>query len=118
MEDRREQIEALETLAEFNVRLVRNIEILIKELSGERLDDTDNFIKSIIDAMNWEIQVMNGTMEILNEDRQRIDREAFNQRIMAVGKAVVAKNDAQLAEAFTEVLPYFEGLGEAAAEVI
>ena len=63
MEDnRQEQIEALEILIEFNEKLVHNLPILVKELSGERLDDTDQFLKSVLDAMNWEIAVMNGTM--------------------------------------------------------
>lgn len=60
MEDqRREKVEALEVLVEFNGRLVKNIGILVKELSGNRLDDTDNFLQSIINAINWEIEVMN-----------------------------------------------------------
>ena len=51
MEDNRaEQIEALEVLTEFNDRLVHNMEIIVKELKGERLDDTDQFLKGIVDA--------------------------------------------------------------------
>ena len=73
-ENRKEQIEALEVLVDFNERLVKNIRILVKELSGERLDDTDNFIKGIVDAMNWEIQVMNGTMDVLNEGKVCIEK--------------------------------------------
>ena len=49
MEDNRaEQIEALQVLEEFNGRLVKNMEIIVKELSGERLDDTDQFLKGIV----------------------------------------------------------------------
>ena len=101
-ENRKEQIEALEVLVDFNERLVKNIRILVKELSGERLDDTDNFIKGIVDAMNWEIQVMNGTMDVLNEGKVRIEKEVFNQHIVA----------------FANVLPCFEQLGEAASQVM
>ena len=64
MEDnRKEQIEALEVLLEFNERLIRNMNIIVKELSGKRLDDTDKFLKSIVNALNWEIQVVNGTID-------------------------------------------------------
>ena len=119
MEDKRtEQVEALEVLVEFNERLVKNVGIVIKELSGARLDDTDKFIKGIIDAINWEIHVMNGTMELLNEGRVRVDKERFNEKIIALGEAVNAGNDAGLADAFEAILPYFEELGKAAAEVI
>lgn len=119
MEDiRKEQIEALEVLVEFNERLTKNIKIVIKELSGVRLPDTDKFIKSIIDAINWEIQVMNGTMDLLNEGSIRIDKEAFNEKTIGVGEAIAMKNDEELAKAFEAILPYFEELGKAAAEVI
>ena len=119
MEDsRKEQIEALEVLVEFNERLVKNLKIVVKELSGARLEDTDNFIKGIIDAMNWEIQVMNSTMDVLNDGKERINKEAFNRNITAVAEAVKDKDDAKLAKAFEEVIPCFEALGVAGAEVI
>lgn len=119
MEDiRQEQIEALEVLVEFNQRLVKNMGIVIKELSGARLDDTDKFIKGIVDAMNWEIEVMNGTMDLLNEGRVRVDKTGFNEKILALAAAINAGKDEEMAEAFREVLPYFEELGKAAAEVI
>ena len=51
-QNREEQKEALETLIEFNQRLVKNMNIIVKELSGQRLDDTDKFLKSILDAIN------------------------------------------------------------------
>ncbi len=119
MEDnRQEQIEALKVLAEFNVRLTKNMKIVVKELSGARLEDTDKFIKGIVDAMNWEIQVMNGTMSLLNEGKERIDKAAFNERIVAVSDAIASKDDAQMAAAFEAVRPYFENLGEAVTEVL
>ncbi len=119
MEDnRKEQIEALQVLTEFNGRLVKNMSILVKELSGERLDDTDNFEKAIIDAINWEIEVLNGTMELLNEGKERINKESFNKAVVTLGEAVASKDDAKMAEQFKNIIPVFEDLGKAAEEVI
>ena len=119
MEDKRaEQKEALETLVEFNERLLKNMNIVVKELSGARLDDTDKFLKSIIDAMNWEIGVMNGTMSLLNEGGERINKEQFNSKVIVFGEAVNEKDDAKMAAAIKELIPEFEGLGAAAREVI
>lgn len=119
MEDnRKEQMEALETLTEFNDRLVNNMQIIVKELSGNRLEDTDKFLKSILDAMNWEIQVVNGTMEALNEGKERVNKETFNDAVVALSNAVKENDDAKMAEAFTAIIPVFENLGESAKEVI
>lgn len=119
MEDNRaEQVEALEVLTEFNERLVHNMEIVVKELSGERLDDTDKFLKSIIDAINWEIQVVNGTMDLLNEGEVRVNKEPFNDAIIALSEAINQKDDARMAEEFKNVIPIFRQLGESAEEVI
>ena len=119
MEDnRKEQMEALETLTEFNDRLVNNMQIIVKELSGNRLEDTDKFLKSILDAINWEIQVVNGTMEVLNEGKERVDKETFNDAVVALSDAVKENDDAKMAEAFTAITPVFENLGKSAKEVI
>lgn len=119
MEDiRAEQKEALEVLVEFNEKLLHNIPILVKELSGERLEDTEDFKKSIIDAINWEVQVVNGTLDFLNEGKVRVDKEAVNEKILALGKAIKEKDDKKLAEAFSNVVSVFENLGKAAKEVI
>ena len=94
MENKREEeIEALEVLVDFNERLIKNMTIIVKELSGKRLDDTDKFLRSIVDAINWEIQVMNGTMELLNEDKERINKESFNSVIVSLGGAIAKKKD-------------------------
>lgn len=119
MEDaRKEQLEALEVLTEFNERLVKNMNIIVKELSGERLDDTDKFLKSIVDAINWEIQVVNGTMEVLNDGKERVNKESFNAAVVALSQAIGENDDAKMAEEFKKIIPVFEQLGVSAKEVI
>lgn len=117
-DNRAEQREALETLLDFNTRLIKNMKIIVKELSGERLDDTNAFLDGIVKALNWEIQVVNGTMELLNDGKERVDKESFNAKIVALSEAIAEKDDRKMAEAFDVVIPEFEALGKAAEEVI
>ena len=117
-DNRAEQKEALETLVEFNERLLKNMRFVNKELAGARLEDTDVFLGDILKAINWEIQVINGTMELLNEGKERIRKEEFNQVILELNDAVVKKDDAKMAEAFEKVIPEFENLEAAAHEVL
>lgn len=118
IENRIEQKEALKSLLEFNAGVVKNMTIIVKELSGERMDDTDTFLAEIIKALNWEIQVVNGTMDLLNEGKVRIEKGYFNEKVVALSDAVAEKDDAKMAEAFTELIPMFEVLGKAAEKVI
>lgn len=119
MEDNRaEKIEALETLVAFNDKVVKNIGIIIKELSGQRLEDTDKFQESIINAVNWEIQVMNATMDILNEGKERIEKNRFNEKVLAIGEAIKSGKDENVAVAFENLLPELETLGAVAREVL
>lgn len=119
MEDnRKEQTEALETLLKFNGRLINNMQIIVKELSGNRLEDTDKFLKLILDAMNWEIQVVNGTMEVLNAGKERVSKEVFNNAVIALSDAVKANDDTMMVKAFATIIPVFEKLGESVKEVI
>lgn len=119
MEDsRKEQVEALETLVEFNERLVKNMKILVKELSGDRLDDTEQFLKAIVDAINWEIQVVNGTLGVLNEGEERLNKEEFNGAVISLSDAIGTKDDAKMAEEFKRMIPVFEQLGTSAREAI
>ena len=118
MEDNRaEQKEALEVLIEFNDRVLKNMNIIVKEVSGERLEDTNQFLKGIVDALNWEIEVVNGTMGLLNEGKERIQKDAFNAAVLRLGDAIKANEDTAMAEAISALIPMFENLGAAAREV-
>ena len=113
-DNRTEQIEALATLVDFNTRLVKNMSIIVKELSCERLDDTDAFLNDILKAINWEIQVVNGTIDLINEDEIRLDKADFNEKVIALNDAFSEKNDSKMADAFKQLVPVFENLGIAA----
>jgi len=113
-----EKLEALEALAEFNDRLLKNLPTIISELSGSRQPDTDKYLKNIIDAINWEISVTNSTLDVINENQVRLDKEGFNQKVLALGSALSSNADSQIAVALQDLAPYFQQLSDAAKEVI
>ena len=116
--NRMEQLEALETLSQFNDRLLKNLPTIVAELTEGRQPDTDTYQKSITDAINWEITVMNATSDLLAEGNTAIDKEAFTQAILALNSALSSKVDSEIATAFQNLIPHFEALGAAAKEVI
>lgn len=115
---RSEQMEALKTLEEFNGKLVGNMKSLVNELSGNRLDDTDKLLKTVIDSLNWEINVVNLTMEVLNDGETRVDKDDFNKSVSALSEAIGSGDDTKMAGQFKEVIKVFENLDVAIKEVI
>lgn len=120
MEDLREQqLEALQVLKEYNQKLTKSVLLVVEELRGKRQKDTDEFLKKIIEGINWEIQIYNGTKELINADTVRVDREEMNRHVVAFGEAVEAKDDAKIADSFeTDILPLLTKLGDAAEEIL
>lgn len=116
MEDNRaEEKEALGALVEYSPKLLKGMQAVIKELEGNRQPDTDEYLKSVINGMNWEIQVLNGTMAYLNEDKQLIDKSEANNLFVDFGNAYQEKNDAKIAAQLEEkLIPFFTKLEEIA----
>ncbi len=81
---RKEQLEALKVLRDFQDKFISNTEILIDELSTERKEDTDKLLKSVTDAVNWEVGVLNGTLSYVNEKEELLSKEEINRAIMEV----------------------------------
>ena len=119
MEDMRaQQIEALEVFKDYNERLVRSMGNIIPELEGDRKEDTDKFLDEIIKGINWEIGILNGTMELINEDEERLKKEEINSSILELSKALEGKKDDEIAASFKETLPVFENFGKVAEEFL
>lgn len=107
----KEEIEALETLKEYNVKVVKALKEIIPELKGEKREDTDEFLQHIFKGINWEIQVLNGTMKYLNRENEVVSKEGANEIIIKLNEAVNDKDDVKIAGVLEEdLLPLLENL--------
>lgn len=116
MEDnRKEEKEALAVLAEYSPKLIKSMKAVVEELCGNRQPDTDEYLLSIIKGMNWEIEVLNGTMDYLNETEQVIDKAAANELFISFSRTYQEKDDIKLADAFEkDMIPFFTHLQDVA----
>lgn len=107
----KEEIEALETLKQYNVKVVKALNEIIPELKGEKKEDTDEYLQHIFKGINWELQVLNGTMKYLNREKEVVSKDSANEMIIKLNEAVNDKNDEKIAGVLEEdLLPFLENL--------
>ncbi len=120
MEDnRKEQVEALEALKDYNPKICKALKEIIPELRGEKKEDTQEYVEHIFRGVNWELQVINGTMELLNEKEQQVSKDSLNEMIVQVNDAYTSKEGEKLAQIIeTELLPFVERLESCIAKAL
>ncbi|MCI8300740.1 MAG: molecular chaperone [Lachnospiraceae bacterium] len=112
MEDnRKEQVEALEALKDYNPKICKALAEIVPELKGEKKEDTQEYVDHIFRGINWELQVINGTLTLLNEKEEQVSKDALNEMISHINDAYVSKLDEKLAGVIEEeLLPFAEKL--------
>lgn len=120
MDDLRiQQREVLETVMEYSEKLKKAINEILDELKICRKHDTIDFLKQIVDGLNWVIEAVNGTLPMLNEGKIRIEREKISQGVDFLSEALRLSDDQKIAEALeTQMLPFLSELHQASAEVL
>ena len=97
-----EEREILETLIEYSPKLIRGMQAVCTELCEERADDTDEYLKSVVEGMNWEIEVFNGLRDLFIEMGLSFDKEEMNSTILRFNDAYKAKDDIAIAKCFMD----------------
>ena len=116
--NRQEQLEAVKVLAGFQEKFIANTEILVKELTTEKKDDTDKLLKSVTDSLNWEIGVLGGTLSLINEKEEKLNKDDINAAVMKLSEALRGKDDKEIAEALeSHLLPVLKKVLSAVKEM-
>lgn len=113
---RQQQVEALQAAHEYSAKIINGINNVKAELRGGRLLDTDEYLKEIVNGINWLIEVTNRTMDVINENEVLIDKEQVNEAVKELGAALSKKDDELIAGALeTGVLDFLKTLEAATA---
>ncbi len=94
----KQQMEALQELYNYNQKLMPAIQSLIEELRQEKKEDTDELLSIIINGINWIIEIMNRTMNLINEKEEFIEKERINEGIQKFASAIREKDDLKIAD--------------------
>lgn len=98
-DNRKQQIEALAVASEYCEKLIVGIHTIANEYEGEKLPDTDEYMKHIINGLNWTFEVFNGTKDLINENTMVIDKDEVNAAVVKLNEGMDAKDGALIAQA-------------------
>lgn len=113
-----EQVEALKALTEYSPKLINALKAVTGELAGDRKPDTDEYLKAIVNGMNWEIQIYNGTKELL-KGIDALDKDKANDAFVAFSDAYKKSDDEMMKNLIMlKIIPFFTALEEAAKNIV
>ena len=114
-----QQVEALQVLTEYSVKLIKGMKTSAEELMGCRKEDTDEFLRMVLDGVNWELNVLNGCLSLINEEEKVLDKNRANETILDFQQVFSSKNDEAISKAITEkLIPLVEQITEAAQKTV
>ncbi len=106
---KKQQYEALQDGAEYSLKLVPAIREIIPELRGEAKDDTEDFKNQIFEGINYIVEIVNGTISLINEKEVILNRDGIEEKMQQLIKAVDSDDNNEVATALEEgILPFIE----------
>ncbi|MFT3985433.1 MAG: hypothetical protein QM697_16130 [Lachnospiraceae bacterium] len=111
-----QQMEALKMADEYLKKLIPSMEEVIGELSGEEKEDTQEYLKQVIEGLNFMIETFNVTMSLINEETIVIDKDEINRDVLNLSDAMVSKNYGQAVTTMESgILPFLKAFARSAA---
>lgn len=113
------QIEALTEVFEYNKKLINALSSVTVELRGAQQEDTKEYLDYILKGLNWVIQVVNGTMTMINKDEEKINKENVNDIVLKLNAAIKDENNMEIANIIeTGILPFVSRVSECARDIV
>ena len=104
-----QQYEALQDGADYALRLVPAIREILPALRGDEKDDTQDFKNQIFEGINYLVEVVNGTLPLINEKEVILNRDGIEEKMQQLINSVDSKDDAAVADALEQgILPFVE----------
>ena len=108
------QSEAIQQLASYSDNLITATETVIKELRGDKKDDTDELFGLVIQGINWEIEIFNNCEALINDKEKLIDKSKMAQAVTRLGKVLQEKDDIKIAACLeVDFLPFIKNMKKA-----
>lgn len=115
-EMRKQQLEVLQDAVPYSERVLAAIDEAVEQLQNGVNDA--GFIKQVIEAINWILEVYNGTKSLVNQDGTAVDEEVAKNGVAALERAERFKDNIGKAEAIYNIGLFIKNFHDVASELI
>ena len=117
IKNKAQKTEVLEMLAQYIPKMICAVEAIIEELCDERLEDTYEYLQTILTQLEWIRKAVKGTADLITEACPLLDVGALEKLFSKITEDAMAGNDTSLADIMKkELLPQLALIQKAAAE--
>ena len=110
------QNDAIMQLADYSDKIIPATETVIKELRGNRQDDTDELFGLVIQGINWEIEIFNNCEKVINKNESLVDKSKMAQAVTRLGKVLQERDDIKIAACLeVDFLPFLRSMKKASS---
>lgn len=118
-EIRVQKIEALQLGCEYIEKLIPAMKEIIPELRGLELPDTRDYLNQQIDGLNFVIEIMNATMDLINEKETVLIKDNMEEKVQTLNRALSMMDNAKTADALeADILPMLDIFRQVALVIV
>lgn len=115
IQNREQKMKVLEMLVQYTPKMICAVEAVTEELCDEKLEDTYEYLQTILTQLDWIRKAVKGTADLINENSLYLDIALLEKLSLKIKNVARDGNYAKLADIMrTELLPQLTRIQKAA----
>ncbi len=95
---REDKIEAIIGICRYDRKLIDALELLADDFRRGRETLPSELLGTVIQGINWTVEVLNQVMDVLNEGEEKIEKQMINDALVAFNDAFTSEDVEQIAQ--------------------
>lgn len=106
---REEKIEAIIGICQYDRKLINGLHTLADDLESGKETLPSELLGTIMQGINWTVEVLNQTMDVFNEGKEKLEKQMINDALVAFNEAFTSNDAKKIAAAIKDsLLPCLE----------
>lgn len=101
---RQDKLEAIEGICQYDRKLIDALKDLADDLESGKETLPSKLLATIMQGINWTIEVLNQVMDVLNEGEEKLERQTVNDALVTYNEAFTSGDSKKIADAIRKSL--------------